>query len=131
MKNSKITKQNKNKSILFSILNWLFCFGTFIAYLIYFFATNGGGGDLEAKLGTIIYGFLLSIIPFVLIFILVRNKVKNIIWMGNMILSQYLFGPTALYLTFGLWFLDEYIVAPLSNRYKNKYIINKEIDNRV
>lgn len=131
MKNSKITKQNKNKSIFFSILNWLFCFGTFIAYLIYFFATNGAGGDLEAKLGTIIYGFLLSIIPFVLIFILVRNKVKNIIWMGNMILSQYLFGSVALYITFGLWFLDEYIVAPLSNRYKNKYIINKEIDNRV
>lgn len=131
MKNSKITKQNKNKSILFSILNWLFCFGTFAAYLIYFFATNGAGGGLEAKLGTIIYGFLLSIIPFALIFILVRNKVKNIIWMGNMILSQYLFGPTALYITFGLWFLDEYIVAPLSNRYKNKYIINKEIDNRV
>ena len=131
MKNSKITKQNKSKSILFNILNWLFCFGTFVAYLIYFFATNGVGEGLEAKLGTIIYGFLLSIIPFALIFILVRNKVKNIIWMGNMILSQYLFGSTALYITFGLWFLDEYIVAPLSNRYKNKYIINKEIDNRV
>lgn len=127
---SKRTKQLRNKKWATRLLNWLLCFGTFIAYLIIFIATRNTTTSFSDKLGTVLTGFLVSVIPFLAIVILVKNKVRPLIWMGNVILAQYLFGEAALYLTFAIWVVDEYIVAPLSKKFALDHEINREIDKR-
>ena len=50
--------------------------------------------------------------------------------MLNVIMANITFGGTAIYVVFALWCCDNYIIAFLKDLYKDKYRINKEIDNR-
>lgn len=127
---SKRTKKTKTVAVWLTILNWLLCFGTCITYIIIFGATRNTETSFEDKFGTIITSFMIGILPFITILLLVKNKVKPLVWMIDIILAQYLFGSAALYLTFGIWIVDEYIISPLSSRYRNLHTINKEIDKR-
>ena len=71
----------KKLGILFTVLNWILCFGLAVAFIICFLAMNGGGqGEdsvtMKEKLGTIIYGFGLSLIPMLILAIVVKDKIR-------------------------------------------------------
>ena len=121
----------KRLSIAFSIINWILCFGLAIAFIIAFASgMDPSNESLKEKLGTVIYGIGLSLIPMIVLAILVKDKIRPTVWMIDIILANYLFGSTVMYVTFGIWLISEYIVGPLARHYRELYVINKEIDRR-
>ena len=125
----------KKLGILFTILSWLLCFGLAVAFIISFVAMNGSGGGensatMEEKLGTIIYGFGLSLIPMLVLSIIVKDKIRPTVWMIDVILANYLFGSWLMYVVFAIWLIDQYVIGPLGKHYRQLYTINKEIDRR-
>ena len=125
----------KRLGILFTILSWLLCFGLAVGFIIAFVAMNGSGGGensatMEEKLGTIIYGFGLSLIPMLVLAIVVKDKIRPTVWMIDIILANYLFGSWMMYIVFAIWVIDQYVIGPLGKHYRQLYTINKEIDRR-
>lgn len=107
------------------------CFGLAVG-LIIVFASGIEPDDetLKEKLGTIIYGIGLSLIPIIVLAVLVKDKIRPTVWMIDIILSNYLFGSAIMYVTFAIWLVSEYVVGPLARYYRQLYVINKEIDRR-
>lgn len=125
----------KKLGILFTILSWLLCFGLAVGFIIAFVAMNGSGGGensatMEEKLGTIICGFGLALIPMLVLAIVVKDKIRPTVWMIDIILANYLFGSRMMYIVFAIWVIDQYVIAPLGKHYRQLYTINKEIDRR-
>lgn len=129
------TVKCKRLGVLFSVLSWVLCFGLAVAFIISFLAMNGtGSGEdsatMKEKFGTVIYGFGLSLIPMVVLSIIVKDKVRPTVWMIDVILANYLFGSWLMYVVFGIWIIDQYVIGPLGKHYRQLYTINKEIDRR-
>ena len=121
----------KRLGIAFSIINWILCFGLAIAFIIAFASgMEPSNESLKEKLGTVIYGIGLSLIPMIVLAILVKDKIRPTVWMIDIILANYLFGSTVMYITFAIWLISEYVVGPLAKQYRELYVINKEIDRR-
>lgn len=135
MKKSKRTVDCKKVAVAMYILNWVLCFGLAIALVIAFLITKDQAPTedqetLQEKLGTIIYGIGLSLIPMIVLAIVVKDKIRPTVWMIDIILANYLFGEIAMYIVFAIWLVSEYIVGPVGKHYKSLYTINKEIDRR-
>lgn len=135
MKKSKRTVDCKKVAVAMYILNWVLCFGLAIALVIAFLITKDQAptedqATLQEKLGTIIYGIGLSLIPMVVLAIVVKDKIRPTVWMIDIILANYLFGEIAMYIVFAIWLVSEYVVGPVGKHYKSLYTINKEIDRR-
>ena len=126
------TKKCKATRNILGILSWLLCFGAAAFFIIFAFASGmiGAGGSLVTKMGTVLYGFMLSILPLVTIAVIVKNKVKPLVFTADVIVANVIFGTVGLYTMFMVWLLDTYVITPLYNKYKEKYAINKEIDKR-
>ena len=121
----------KRLGIAFSIINWILCFGLAIAFIIAFASgMEPSNESLKEKLGTVIYGIGLSLIPMIVLAILVKDKIRPTVWMIDIILANYLFGSTVMYITFAIWLISEYVVGLLAKHYRELYVINKEIDRR-
>lgn len=128
---SERTIKCKNLARLFAVISWFLCFGLAIIYVIVFAAgMDPAEPSIKEKLGIVIYGIGLSLIPMVVLAILVKDKIRPTVWMVDVILANYLFGSVVMYVTFGIWLLDEYVIEPLKRHYKTLYTINKEIDRR-
>lgn len=132
MKKTPYTKRCKTKSIICKVISYLLCFGAAAFMIIFGFATGvfGKGGPLKDKIGTIMYGFLLSIIPLVALTIIAGRKVRPLVFMIDLVVANILFSSAGLYTMLLLWITDTYIFTPLYKYYQNKYTINKEIDKR-
>lgn len=135
MKKSKRTVDCKKVAVAMYVLNWVLCFGLAIALVIAFLITKDQAPtedqeSLQQKLGTIIYGIGLSLIPMVVLAIVVKDKIRPTVWMIDIILANYLFGEIAMYIVFAIWLVSEYVVGPVGKHYKSLYTINKEIDRR-
>lgn len=135
MKRTKRTTDCKRVAVAMYILNWVMCFGLAIALVVAFLITKESAPTeaqetLQQKLGTIIYGIGLSLIPMVVLAIVVKDKIRPTVWMVDIILANYLFGSIVMYIVFGIWLVSEYVVGPVGKYYKNLYTINKEIDRR-
>ncbi len=137
MKNN-YTSSLKKKYILFTILSWILCFGT--AAVLIITAISGMNKDptpktedaltMEQKFGTLLYSLGISLIIVAILSIIVKDKIEPTVWMVNVILAGYCFNMGAVYIVFGIWFINNYIIKALKNRYKNRALINKEIDKR-
>ena len=135
MKKSKRTVDCKKVAVAMYVLNWVLCFGLAIALVIAFLITKDQAPTedqetLQQKLGTIIYGIGLSLIPMVVLAIIVKDKIRPTVWMIDIILANYLFGEIAMYIVFAIWLVSEYVVGPVGKHCKSLYTINKEIDRR-
>ena len=128
---SERTKQLRKHDILFHLISNSLCFILALIYIICcIVGSDSGNATMKDKLGTVIYGFGLSLIPMIVLIIIVGHKIKTTCWMLCVVLANYIFGSTVMYITFGVWLIDEYIISPLAKSYHNKYTINKEIDLR-
>lgn len=143
---SKITSKYKKRAILLTILSWILCFGTAIVFLI--IAVNKYTGnetevmiELSGRFGaraqevldkakTIIMTSFISMIPMIILSVIVKDKIRPLVWMINIILSNILLGSVAMYIVFSVWFVDEYILRALAKNSRAKWVINKEIDKR-
>ena len=129
---TQYTRKCKAKHIILKIISYTLCFGAALAMIIYGFATGvfGKGGPIKDKIGTIMYSFILSLIPLVVLTIIAGKKVRPLVFMIDLVVANILFASIGLYTMLGLWICDAYIFTPLAAYYKNKYTINKEIDKR-
>lgn len=132
MKTSAQTKKYNIGRFLF-ILNWVLCFGTAIAFIIACASgmqPSSDGETMREKLGTIIYGFGASLIPMVVLAIIVKDKIRPTVWMADIVLANYLYGPVGMYIVLAIWFIGEYIIMPISHKMSTLYYVNREIDKR-
>lgn len=72
----------------------------------------------------------ISVMITLVLAIIAKDKVRNTVWMANILLSAYIYGTTGMYIVFAIQCLDEYVVRNLGNHYAAKALINKEIDKR-
>lgn len=86
--------------------------------------------QLVESIKTIFGSLLITYIIGIILTIFLKDKVRNTVWMANVILSVVVFGSTGMFITLGLWALDEFIFYALYKHYKQRYEINKEIDLR-
>ena len=121
----------KRLGVAFSVINWIMCFGLAVGLIIVFASgIEPDNETLKEKLGTIIYGIGLSLIPIIVLAILVKDKIRPTVWMIDIILSNYLFGSARMYVTFAILLVSEYVIGPRARHYRQLYVINKEIDLR-
>ena len=128
------TKQIRNKTILFKILEWVLCYGLLLTYVIIFLVgkePTEDGLTFEEKFGTVITTLGISLLPMIVLSIIVKDKIRPCVWMINIIASNYLLGNAAMYTTFAIWLIDTYGIANLARLYAHRYIINKELDKRL
>lgn len=124
------TKKFKKLDIIFHILSWVLCFGTAAFLVLLKVCGAKAGTPLKETIGSVVYGWLISNIPLVALSIIVKDKIRPVCWMVDVIMSNIVFGGIAIYIVFGIWIVDEYIISPLARSFHNKYVINKEIDRR-
>ena len=124
------TKKFKNLDIIFHILSWVLCFGTAAFLVLLKVCGAEQGTPLKETIGSVLYGWLVSNIPLVALSIIVKDKIRPVCWMVDVIMSNIVFGGIAIYIVFGIWVIDEYVISPLARSFHNKYVINKEMDRR-
>lgn len=132
MKISAQTRKYKLARLLF-ILNWALCFGvaiTLVSLCLAGVQPDPNGVSMKEKMGTVLYGFGMSLIPVVVLAILVKDKIRPTVWMIDLILANYLYGSIGMYIVVGVWVIGEYIIAPLSKRFATLYLVNRELDKR-
>ena len=71
---------------------------------------------------TVIIGLIVAVI--------IKEKIRNSFWMANIILGVMNYGNRGMWIVLFLWAIDEFIFHALYVNYKNKVVINKEIDKR-
>lgn len=124
------TKKFKKLDIIFHILSWVLCFGTAAFLVLLKICGAEEGTPLKETIGSVVYGWLVSNIPLVALSIIVKDRIRPVCWMVDVIMSNIVFGGIAIYIVFGIWIVDEYIISPLTRSFHNNYVINKEIDRR-
>lgn len=128
-----MTKSYKSKKILFfwlSLLSWLGLCGFLIAYGVST-AVPKEASELGRQLMDILMPLAVTYIIALVAVIFIREKLRNTVWIVNVVLAALLLGDVMLYITLFAFALDEFVLVPLYRHYKQKYIINKEIDKRL
>lgn len=129
---SKRTKNLQFVTFLLGLMRW----GCFViaVILVSIIIGQSNGGMLEKIkhiLGPVLWSYVLSILVFVILAVITKDKIKPIVWTANLILSNIIWGSNVLYLMFFLSLIDTYIITPIYGTVKTKYLANKEIDRRL
>ena len=129
---SKRTKNLQFVTFLLGLMRWI-CF-VIAVILVSIIIGQSNGGMLEKIkhiLGPVLWSYVLSILVFVALAIITKDKIKPLVWTANLILSNIIWGSNVLYLMFFLSLIDTYIITPIYGTVKTKYLANKEIDRRL
>ena len=129
---SKRTKNLQFVTFLLGLMRWI-CF-VIAVILVSIIVGQSNGGMLEKIkhiLGPVLWSYALSILVFVALAIITKDKIKPLVWTANLILSNIIWGSNVLYLMFFLSLIDTYIITPIYGTVKTKYLANKEIDRRL
>ena len=133
---TNVTIKYKKKACFFSFISWIICFGTAVTLIIVAFNSavnrevNEGIITLTERAKTIITTVIVSLMPMVILSVIVKDKIRPLCWMINIILSNIMVGSWLMYVVFAVWFIDEYIIRRIAKSMTNRYVINKEIDKR-
>lgn len=127
---TRTTKKYRSKWILTGIISWGICFGLTAFLLVFALTGRQDGEPLRELLGSAIYTFVLTNVPLVVLALIVKDRIKPVCWMVNVIMGEVIFGSWAIYLVFGLWLVDNYILGYLKQLYRDRFRINREIDVR-
>ena len=137
MNQSEITKKYNKKywtTFTISALLWL---GICIFLDLYVFITSWKNNDSAVANAVVdairatYSALLITLVVGLIIFIFIKEKLRNTIWMSNLVLSVTLFGATGMWIILSVWAFDEFILIPLKKYYREKTSINKEIDKRL
>ena len=135
MKASKRTKDVKKLAILFWWISVVLTIGIVIFVLVSTFSKIGasdetGADILSESLKNRLISLSLTAIMCVLLILIIKDKVRQTIYMLSMIIAAILYKETGMYIVAGVWALDEYVIHALYKHYKALITINKEIDRR-
>lgn len=136
-KTSDRTKLCRKRYIIFSVISFILWIGAAIFAVVSGFAKGFGGGVdasgtpiFTEEFKSLVVGIGTTLLICLILTIFISNKMRTTLWMGAVILSTICYGEVAMYTIFGIWFIDEYVIAALARHYKAKLSINKEIDLR-
>ena len=74
---------------------------------------------------------LVTVLIFTIINVLIKHRIRCTIWILLLGIHACVENITTLLIIMAITTaIDEFIFEPLAKKYKNKYIINKEIDKR-
>ena len=129
---SKRTKKLGIITALLGFMRWI-CFIIAGVLIIVIIGQSSGGmlKKIEHVLGPVLWSYGLSLVILIVLAIITKDKIKPLVWTANLILSNIIWGSTGLYIMFIASSVDNYIITPLYNTIKIKYITNKEIDRRL
>lgn len=133
---SEYTKKCAKLRNLFKILSPVLWMGTAIFLVFVGFVLKKKPESTEANKYLVIqftnafYVLGISVMVTLVLVIIAKDKVRNTVWMANILLSAYIYGTTGMYIVFVIQCLDEYLVRNLGKYYASKALINKEIDKR-
>ena len=133
---SEYTKKCARLRNLFKILSPVLWIGTAVFLVFVGFVLKKKPESNEANKYLIIqftkafYVLGISVMITIILAVIAKDKVRNTVWMANILLSAYIYGTTGMYIVFVIQCLDEYVVRNLGNYYASKALINKEIDKR-
>lgn len=119
-------KQLKKRKFWLTLINYLLCYGTAVVLILLKVIGAEAGTPLKETLGTVVYGFIVAQLPLLAITVLVGSKIKPVVWMVNVVMSNIVFGGPAIYFILGIWLIDEYVICPIANNTKTAYISSKE-----
>ena len=121
-----MTKKYKIGYVLLAILSFLLCAGPLIAYTIAALVTSTLVVEKVALCATVLVVLVMSVISWIN-----KTTMRSKVWvimLGLYFCLDYFVGPL-LVMAF-TQITDEWFVSPAKAHYRNKYIINKEIDKR-
>lgn len=122
---TKETKHYKRLACIFSLLSILATLVPITIYIIIAFV-NGTIGE-KVSLGIC----LVTVLIFTIINILLKHRIRCTIWILLLGIHACVANIKTLLIIMAITTaIDEFIFEPLAKKYKNKYIINKEIDKR-
>ena len=133
---SEYTKKCARLRNLFKILSPVLWIGTAVFLVFVGFVLKKKPESNEANKYLVIqftkafYVLGISVMITIILAVIAKDKVRNTVWMANILLSAYIYGTTGMYIVFVIQCLDEYVVRKLGNYYASKALINKEIDKR-
>ena len=122
---TKETKHYKRLTWVFGLLSILATLTPITIYIIIAF-TNGTIGE-KVSLGIC----LVTVLIFTIINVLIKHRIRCTIWILLLGIHVCVANIKTLLIIMAITTaIDELIFEPLAKKYKNKYIINKEIDKR-
>ena len=120
-----ITKKYKKAANTLSIISWALTFLPIIVYVIVAFANGTPAQKLTLGVSVIIAGMLVAVN------FMMKLNLRSTIWVLMLGVYVCLKNILPLLLIIAIsTIMDEMIISPLAKSYKNKYVINKEIDKR-
>ena len=133
---SEYTKKCASLRNLFKILSPVLWIGTAVFLVFVGFVlkkkpeSNEANKYLTIQFTKAFYVLGISVMITIILAVIAKDKVRNSVWMANILLSAYIYGTTGMYIVFVIQCLDEYVIRNLGNYYTSKALINKEIDKR-
>ena len=133
---SEYTKKCARLRNLFKILSPVLWIGTAVFLVFVGFVlkkkpeSNEANEYLTIQFTKAFYVLGISVMITIILAVIAKDKVRNTVWMANILLSAYMYGTTGMYIVFVIQCLDEYVIRNLGNYYASKALINKEIDKR-
>ncbi len=119
------TKTFQIKSRILGVISLLLTVGPFLGYAVYGMATAEPEGKLALGLSTVI------VLGMLLVNVIAKKQIRSTIWIIMLGLYFALGNITNLLIMITLsTILDEFIITPWHKSSKNKYVINREIDER-
>lgn len=123
-------KHNKRTFFWLSFLSWFGYLGGLIIWGVTSGLTAGSGG-LAAALLDVFMPLAITYLVAIALVIFIREKFRNTIWVTNIALSALFLPDVWLWISIGLFAVDEFLLNRLYLHYKNKETISKEIDKRL
>ena len=133
---SEYTKKCARLRNLFKILSPVLWIGTAVFLVFVGFVlkkkpeSNEANKYLTIQFTKAFYALGISVMITIVLAVIAKDKVRNTVWMANILMSAYIYGTTGMYIVFVIQCLDEYVIRNLGNYYASKALINKEIDKR-
>ena len=133
---SEHTKKCARLRNLFKLLSPVLWIGTAVFLVFVGFAlkkkpeSNEANQYLTIQFTKAFYVLGVSVMITIILAVITKDKVRNTVWMANILLSSYIYGTVGMFIVFVIQSLDEYVVRNLGNHYAAKALINKEIDKR-
>ena len=124
---SQRTKKFKILYITFSIISFLLTLGPVLFYIVKGYIDADLTKEKVALTGIVLCAIILTAVN-----VLIKHHIRSTVWL--LMLGIYYcvdnIMPLLLMIAIGT-ILDEFIVSPLKKSFKNKKIINSEIDKRI
>lgn len=124
---TKITESIRNKKIFFGVLSCLLMFGPLLYYTILALINGKSTQSRLILLMTLICAIMMTILG-----IISKLRLRSPVFIVMLGIYKCLSSITGMLIIFGICtIIDEVIVTPMYKHYRNRYVINKEIDARV